>query len=741
MRIGAKIISIAVLPIVLTTAGILGIALYQKGALQRYFSGSIEEQARNEARKVAQNVYLMCRSAQESVQKTVDAGLRVAEYVQADAGAVSFSRETVAWTAVNQFTREKKAVVLPKMLLGGEWLGQNRNQRRKSPVVDEVKRLVGGTATIFQRMNDAGDMLRVVTNVENRDGSRAIGTYIPALEPDGRSNPVVAALLRGETFRGRAYVVNDWYITAYEPIWDVRKQRVVGALYVGVKQENLESLREGIKDIVVGKSGYVFVVGGKGDQRGRYIISRKGRRDGENVWDTTTADGRTIAQAIISKALALKNDPSRGFIDTGYEHYLWQNPEDPGPRDKTVAIAYFEPWDWVIGAGFYDSDFADSRMRMAEALNSMAAWVAMAALIMILLALPAGYLVARGIRSRVDSILKSVTDVLIVTDTHDRVIMLSQAAEKLFSTPFKGMRGRPLSEIVRDGAQCEKIAAALKQRKSGVSFDFELPGSDLSRQRIMSGRTMTIESAGRDLMGMITIIHDVTGEREVERMKSEFISTAAHELSTPLTTIVGYSELLLEQSGCASDRCREALTYINTKGWALSRIVDEILNVSRIESGLGIPMHLEMCDINEIVRQTVIGTGNISDRHTFELRIPETTVGLMVDEGKIVQVIENILSNGIKYSPAGGPIIVRGEIAAGCYRLDIIDCGIGMTHEQVEKIYEKFYRVDNSDTAVSGTGLGMSIVKHFVEAHGGRVWVESEPGRGTTVSFTLPLAG
>jgi signal transduction histidine kinase len=224
-------------------------------------------------------------------------------------------------------------------------------------------------------------------------------------------------------------------------------------------------------------------------------------------------------------------------------------------------------------------------------------------------------------------------------------------------------------------------------------------------------------------------------------MKSEFISTAAHELTTPLATIVGYSELLLQEPDIAADRCREALSYINHKGWALSRIVDEILNVSRIESGQGIPINRDLHDINEIVRNTVASAKMMSQRHTFETVLPGSPVQIMVDEGKIVQVIENILSNGIKYSPEGGPIMVRGEITCNGYILAICDRGIGMTSEQVAKVFDKFYRADCSNTAIGGTGLGMSIVKHFIEAHGGTVEVESAPGTGTTVCLTLPLEG
>ncbi len=740
MRIGAKIISMAVLPIIATTVIILIIALSQKGMLDEFFAREIDQQARNEARKVAQDVYLMCRSAQESVQKTVDASLRVEEDVLARAGEVTFGPEQVAWTAVNQFSHETREVSLPRMLIGGTWLGKNRDPRVKSPVVDEVHRLVGGTATIFQRMNAAGDMLRVATNVANLDGSRAIGTYIPAVGPDGNPNPVVASLLRGELFHGRAFVVNAWYITAYRPIWDLRHREVVGALYVGVKQENLESLRRGIMDIVVGKSGYVFVVGGSGEQRGRYIISRNGERDGENLLAAQDVNSRRFAQSVIAKALALKSGVKGDEIGVAFEHYLWQNPRESSLRSKTTAIAYFEPWDWIIGAGYYDSDFADSRARMVAALNRMAAWVAATALVMVILSLPAGYLVARGIRNSFDSILTSVTDVLIVTDSHDRVIMLSQAAETLFDVQLKKVRNKPLAVAFQEHQQfLDRILPTLAKRTSGATFDLEIPVAGARHSIIMAGRTLTMAKEGGGLTGMITIIHDVTGEREVERMKSEFISTAAHELSTPLAAIVGYSEMLLNNPECPPEEFHKALTYINMKGWALSRLVDEILDANRIESGQGLSINRKPCDINELVRRAVNAAGKLSSRHTFELDLPTSTITIPADEGRIIQVMENVLSNAIKFCPSGEAVTVRGELRGKAYQLTVTDHGIGMTPDQAARIFDKFYRVDSSNTAVEGTGLGMCIVKALIEAHGGHVRVESEAGHGTTVCFTLPL--
>jgi signal transduction histidine kinase len=140
-----------------------------------------------------------------------------------------------------------------------------------------------------------------------------------------------------------------------------------------------------------------------------------------------------------------------------------------------------------------------------------------------------------------------------------------------------------------------------------------------------------------------------------------------------------------------------------------------------------------------MLRQAAVIAGTLTDKHRFLLKVSPTAALLQVDRGKIEQVLENILSNAVKYSPKGGEIRLAGVLSAEDYEICVEDEGIGMTAEQVEKVFEKFYRVDSSNTAVEGTGLGMSIVRHIVDAHGGRVWVESEPDRGTRVFVSLPL--
>ena len=313
---------------------------------------------------ITESIYSLIKAQDDSIQQKVNYDLNVARYILNNSGQIYLSTETVPWHAVNQFTHQEKRIDIPKMKVGTQWLGQNRLMWVESPVVDVVKRLVGDTAAIFQRISEDGDMLRVATNVQKDDGTRAIGTYIPATNPDGTRNPVVSKIMRGETYRGNAYVVNAWYVTAYEPVYDY-EGAVIGALYVGVKQENIQSLRNAIMQIRIGKTGYAFVLGGKGDDRGHYIVSKGGERDGEDLWESTDAEGRKIVQNFVARALVCKP----GQFAT--ERYLWQNPGENAPRWKIARIAYYEPWDWVIGASVYEDELQDSIKTFSQGYLAM----------------------------------------------------------------------------------------------------------------------------------------------------------------------------------------------------------------------------------------------------------------------------------------------------------------------------------------------------------------------------------
>ncbi len=335
---------------------VVGWLVYRQNAqMERVAAEESTKLAYADLDHIAQGVYHACTIQQELLEQKVRSDLALARAYLDRLGGVSLDEaEHVEWQAVNQYTKQVEPVALPRLLVGDRWLGNNAAASAPSLVVDEVQDAVGGTATVFQRMNIRGDMLRVCTNVTKADGSRAIGTYIPAVSPDGSPNPVVSTVLEGKTFVGRAFVVNNWYITAYEPIRDAAGQ-LVGMLYVGVPQESVATLREQIMDLQVGQTGYVYVL----DSSGQYVISKDGARDGENIWEARDAAGNLFIQDVVAKATSLRSG------EIGEAQYPWKNEGDADARMKVARLMYFEPWDWVIGVGSYLDEFYEAERNVA----------------------------------------------------------------------------------------------------------------------------------------------------------------------------------------------------------------------------------------------------------------------------------------------------------------------------------------------------------------------------------------
>jgi len=347
-------LKLIVLGVVLSVAPLGVVAFstfYQNQHMVGAAADGLSKLAHENLTNTVSGIRTMVATQNEVLQKAVVSDLNVARRVMRDNGGLGFDfSETATWQAVNQYTKASESIDLPYMTLGGEWLGQNADAGIPTLLVDEVKLLVGGTCTVFQRMNEQGDMLRVATNVEKLDKTRAIGTYIPAVNPDGQPNPVVSTLLTRKTFHGRAYVVNAWYVTIYEPVFN-NDGDLIGALYFGVKQESTPAMREALLKIKIGETGYAWVL----DSKGNYVMSQDGKRDGQNIMNAKDADGRLFIKEMVAKAL----NSSEGQIFDSVYH--WKNEGDETARTKLSKFVYFKPWDWIIGAGTFEDEFFAAR--------------------------------------------------------------------------------------------------------------------------------------------------------------------------------------------------------------------------------------------------------------------------------------------------------------------------------------------------------------------------------------------
>ncbi|MBI1390113.1 MAG: HAMP domain-containing protein [bacterium] len=477
----------------------------------------------------------MCEVQNLVLLSKLDSDLAVARDIVERYGAANLSSQTSEWDAVNQYTKESARVSLPVLRFGENEIQKNHSLQTVSPIVDDVKSLVGGTCTIFQRMNEAGDMLRVSTNVEKLDGTRAVGTYIPAVNPDGTPNPVISEVMKGNVYSGRAYVVNDWYLTKYEPIYDAMKN-IIGVLYVGIKVESNDSLRHAIMDTVVGKTGYVFVLGGSGDQKGKYIISAKGERDGENIWDAKDADGNYMIQDLIRLA--------KGTIDgKAVNHsYSWINNGETHPRQKIASVVYFEPWDWVIGAGSYEDDYLDAIGRVNHSINEMLiVTLASGAVIIAIIALLSWLLASRMTRPL--QLAMDFTDRISKGDL-TQTLAISQSDEI----------GRMSSSLNNMVAQLREIVAGIQESSKQVSSSAEeLSASSQSLANGATEQAASLEETSASIEQLASSIENNSTNAQQTNQAASNAAMKAEEGGNAVIETVEAMKRIADQIGIIND--------------------------------------------------------------------------------------------------------------------------------------------------------------------------------------------
>ncbi len=274
-------------------------------------------------------------------------------------------------------------------------------------------------------------------------------------------------------------------------------------------------------------------------------------------------------------------------------------------------------------------------------------------------------------------------------------------------------------------------------------------GGDLAHELTIDERIYQMQTAAvRDYQGQVTglmcVMHDVTDLRNLERMKSDFVSTVSHELRTPLTAIKGFIRTLLDDPAGEyfdQDTRMEFYGIIDAECDRLTRLISDLLNVSRIERGQPLQLQYTEVDVAASVERAVSFQRSYADRHTLEVEMPDALPTIIADRDKLDQILTNLLGNAVKYSPAGGVITTRVCRDGDKLLFAVTDQGIGIPHDQLEKIFDRFHRVHSGDSQrVGGTGIGLFLVKNLVEAHHGVIWVESTLGKGSTFYFTLPLA-
>jgi len=368
---------------------------------------------------------------------------------------------------------------------------------------------------------------------------------------------------------------------------------------------------------------------------------------------------------------------------------------------------------------------------------------------------PYGIVVARDISDRLRAeaslrksewekglILESTEELVIYLDTEMRITWANRMAVRSLPVSFDQMVGRHCWEAWHRRQTPCRHCPVIEALRTGRPCTGEIIADD---GRVWYVRGYPARNEAGELEGVVELCMDITERkkaeealRESDRMKTEFISTAAHELRTPLTAIQGFSQVLLQQ-GVSPEEQREALAYIHEKSVALGKIIADLLDIARAEAGRGFSFVKTLCSVRNLVQEAEMFFRAFSAGQRLMVEVAADDTRLRVDREKMAEVFENLLSNAVKYSSSGSIVRLFGREADDCYEFSIVDQGIGMTVEQVEKVFDKFYRADASNTASAGLGLGMNLVRTIIEAHGGSIRVASRPAEGTTVLFILPL--
>lgn len=338
-----------------------------------------------------------------------------------------------------------------------------------------------------------------------------------------------------------------------------------------------------------------------------------------------------------------------------------------------------------------------------------------------------------GERRKLSSVLSNMTDGVIATDRKGRVILINEQASQMLNVSRETMISQPVTELLLFDDQYS--FEDLLDQQEPIILDYGTDDSPF----ILRANFSVIQRDTGFVNGLIVVLHDVTEEEKIEAERREFVANVSHELRTPLTTMRSYLEALADGAIHDKELAPRFLDVTQNETERMIRLVNDLLKLSKMDSK-DYEINRTWVDFVSFFNHIIDRFEMTKERHiTFKRELPDKAVFIKVDEDKLTQVIDNIISNALKYSPEGGQVTFRLKMLDDQIEISISDQGLGIPKENLEKVFERFYRVDKARTRrLGGTGLGLAIAKEMIGAHGGDIWARSVEGKGTTILFTLP---
>ncbi|GGM28411.1 PAS domain-containing sensor histidine kinase [Paraliobacillus quinghaiensis] len=337
-------------------------------------------------------------------------------------------------------------------------------------------------------------------------------------------------------------------------------------------------------------------------------------------------------------------------------------------------------------------------------------------------------------RRKLSSVLSNMSDGVLSTNEKGIITLMNEPAAILIGKSFEEVKGQSIIDVLQ--LEDKKIDLTEFQEAGSITIDF----SDDEQFFLIKANFSTVQDENEQFSGLITVISDVTEQEKVEKERREFVSNVSHELRTPLTTMRSYMEALIDGAWEDKEIAPQFLEVTQNETERMIRLVNDLLQLSKMDHKEQsmykervniVPFFHHVLDRFEMNKEELI----VIERH-----IPKDSLFLWIDKDKIIQVIDNVMSNAIKYSSKGGKITFGVIKEKQRIKVSISDKGPGISREKLDKIFERFYRADRARSRqLGGTGLGLAIAKEIINAHHGQIWAESAEGKGTTIFFTLPL--
>ncbi len=350
--------------------------------------------------------------------------------------------------------------------------------------------------------------------------------------------------------------------------------------------------------------------------------------------------------------------------------------------------------------------------------------------------------VAEAGREQAEAVLAVMDEAVLVVNPFSEVVLANSAAGRLLEFDSDTATGSPLSELVNDSTLRRIILETLEAGGPGTRQAELMLGEDHSPTACEVMAACILDQKERPTAAVV-VLHDLTREREIAQMKSEFVSKASHELRTPLSSMRAYVEMLVDGEARDDQTRNEFYGIIQSETDRLARLVDNMLNISRIEAGI-IEIDRTAVDVGGVLEQAVRTIEPQAAEKQQSLHVDLSPVDLHVsgDHDMLLQVIVNLLSNAVKYTPEGGRIVVTADSdnLARCVHVGVQDTGLGIGPDDLDRVFEKFYRVENYKRVAKGTGLGLNLCRHIIETvHGGQIGLDSTLGMGSRFWFTVPM--